>query len=291
MSDHRITQVPNYVLNSLFVDNFTRAHAMHELLTIPANFDTTFSDIQTLRDDLERFVRDKENRRDFKPDIDVEVAGLGNMDRLELRVDIRHKSNWSNESVRAARRSKFMCALVLALRRINIRAPAPPANESGGPTNLTPCSDDTIANNLLDSRHPQPPVNRALTVRRSLASNDHHLNPHSPVEDEETRYQTPSGSPRKRLSSNLNPGMQSASRQSSTGRRKVSSAEGLGLANGVPIITEPVPVQRPAHQMSYNPYESGARTRQQRRFSYDVDHAGNANGNGNETPGSDEKRG
>lgn len=33
------------------------------------------------------------------------------------------QSNWSNEMVRAARRSKFMCALVLALRRVPINAP------------------------------------------------------------------------------------------------------------------------------------------------------------------------
>ena len=33
------------------------------------------------------------------------------------------QSNWSNETLRAARRSKFMCALVLALRRIPIYGP------------------------------------------------------------------------------------------------------------------------------------------------------------------------
>ena len=33
------------------------------------------------------------------------------------------QSNWANETIRAARRSKFMCALVLALRKIPINAP------------------------------------------------------------------------------------------------------------------------------------------------------------------------
>ncbi|KAJ5242972.1 uncharacterized protein N7469_001299 [Penicillium citrinum] len=130
VNDHRITQVPNNILNSLWVDNFTRANAMHEQLTVPVAFDTSFADVQFLREEMEAFVRDKDNSRDFQPDIDIEVLGVGDMDKLELRVDIRHKSNWSNETVRAARRSKFMCALVLAVRKIPVRAPGVAAEES-----------------------------------------------------------------------------------------------------------------------------------------------------------------
>lgn len=132
VGDHRMTQVPNNILNSLWVDNFTRANAMHEQLTVPVSFDTSFAEIQALREEMEIFVRDKDNCRDFQQDIDIEVTGVGDMDKLELRVDIRHKSNWSNETVRAARRSKFMCALVLAMRKVPIRAPgvAAPEEES-----------------------------------------------------------------------------------------------------------------------------------------------------------------
>ncbi|KAJ5474486.1 Mechanosensitive ion channel MscS [Penicillium sp. IBT 31633x] len=123
VKDHRVTQVPNNILNSLWVDNFTRANAMHEQLTIPVAFDTTFAEVQMLREEMENFVRDKENSRDFQPDVDIELGGVGDMDKLQLRVDIRHKSNWSNETIRAARRSKFMCALVLAVRKVQVRAP------------------------------------------------------------------------------------------------------------------------------------------------------------------------
>ena len=77
---------------------------------------------------MQAFVTDKENSRDFQPDINVEITGIASMDKMELKVEIRHKSNWSNETVRAARRSKFMCALVLALRKIPINGPG-----GGGP--------------------------------------------------------------------------------------------------------------------------------------------------------------
>lgn len=129
IQDHRITQVPNNILNSLWIDNFTRANAMHERLVVPVSFDTSFAEIQALREEMEAFVRDKDNSRDFQPDIDIEVIGVGDMDRLQIQVDIRHKSNWSNEIVRGTRRSKFMCALVLAMRKVKIRAPGVAAPE------------------------------------------------------------------------------------------------------------------------------------------------------------------
>jgi hypothetical protein len=116
-------QIPNIVLNGLWVDNITRSKAMREQLTVNAHYDTTFEDIQLLKQEMQRFVRDKDNSRDFQPDIDIDVLGFGDMNKMELRVEIKHKSNWSNEAIRAARRSKFMCALVLALKRVPIYAP------------------------------------------------------------------------------------------------------------------------------------------------------------------------
>lgn len=124
ISDHRITQTSNATLNTLWIDNITRADAMHENLTISVNFNTTFADIQSLRGEMEAFVRNEKNCRDFQPHVDLDVLGVGDdTDRLQLCVDIRHKSNWANESVRASRRSKFMCALVLAMKKLRIRGP------------------------------------------------------------------------------------------------------------------------------------------------------------------------
>lgn len=119
----KTTQIPNIVLNGLWIDNITRSKAMREQLSVFVNFDTTFEDLQLLKSELQNFVLEKENNRDFQPDIDVEVIGIAEMNKMELRVEIKHKSNWSNESIRAARRSKFMCALVLALRKVPIYGP------------------------------------------------------------------------------------------------------------------------------------------------------------------------
>lgn len=144
VNNHKLTQVPNTVLNSLWIQNISRSEAMREQLLLYVSFDTSLEDVQLLKNEMQAFVNDKENSRDFQPDIDVEVTGIAEMNKLELKVEIRHNSNWSNETVRAARRSKFMCALVLALRKIPINAPG------GGGAALGSADQPTYAVSVSD---------------------------------------------------------------------------------------------------------------------------------------------
>lgn len=131
----KMVQVPNIVLTTLWIENITRSSAMKEQLDMYISFDTTLEDIETLRTEMEKFIRTPENSRDFQPDLLLECVGIGNMDKLQLKIEIRHKSNWHNETVRAARRSKFMCALVLALRKVPIYAPGGGGLALGDPGN------------------------------------------------------------------------------------------------------------------------------------------------------------
>ncbi|KAF7502609.1 hypothetical protein GJ744_005450 [Endocarpon pusillum] len=150
VKDHKTTQVPNIVLNTNWIDNISRSKAMREQVLLYINFDTTLEDIQLLKNEIAAFVLDKENNRDFQPDIDIEVTGIAEMNKLELCVEIRHKSNWSNEAVRASRRSKFMCALVLALRKIPIYGPGAGdavLGDIGKPTYSVAISDEQAAAN------------------------------------------------------------------------------------------------------------------------------------------------
>lgn len=75
----RVVQIPNIVLNTLWIENVSRSKAMKEQLSLMISFDTTFEDIQTLKSELLTFVTDKENSRDFQPDLDVEVLGTSDM--------------------------------------------------------------------------------------------------------------------------------------------------------------------------------------------------------------------
>ncbi|KAM3421824.1 putative MscS family protein C2C4.17c [Cercospora zeina] len=131
----QLCQYPNVMLNSLSLDNVSRSTAQTEHITLDIAFDTSFDDIQILKNELTKFVTDKENNRDFQPDVEVEVLGTSDMSKLQLKVEIRHKSNWSNETLRAARRSKFMCALVAALRVVPIYGPGGGSDAAGSAAN------------------------------------------------------------------------------------------------------------------------------------------------------------
>ena len=131
----QVVQVPNIVLNNLWIENVTRSRAMKETITLNVSYDTSFEDLELLRLEMEKFIRLPENGRDFQNDVAVSVDGVGDLDKLVLNVTIKHKSNWHNEVVRSTRRSKFMCALALALKRIPIFAPGGGADPLGGPEN------------------------------------------------------------------------------------------------------------------------------------------------------------
>lgn len=131
----KMVQVPNIVLNTMWIENVTRSKAMKEQIELSISFDTSLEDIELLRTELEAFVRHPDNSRDFQDDVVLECAGVGTMDKLVLKAEIRHKSNWANESIRAARRSKFMCALVLAVRKVPIYGPGGGGTALGEPGN------------------------------------------------------------------------------------------------------------------------------------------------------------
>lgn len=110
---------------------------MYESFEIDVSFDTPFEDIEILRQEMEQFVRNSENSRDFKPDFTIGVGSVGSLDKLTLQISIMHKSNWHNGMIKAQRRSKFMCALALALKKVPIYGPAGGADALGGPANPT----------------------------------------------------------------------------------------------------------------------------------------------------------
>lgn len=131
----QLCQYPNVVLNSLSLDNVSRSLAQTEQIALDVSFDTSFDDVQILKNEMNKFVTDRENSRDFQPEVEVEVLGTSDLSKMQLKVEIRHKSNWANETLRAARRSKFMCALVAALRAVPIHAPGGGVDVAGSAAN------------------------------------------------------------------------------------------------------------------------------------------------------------
>ena len=87
----KTVQIPHNIANTLWIENVTRSRAMKERLTLSVSATTSNEDILALRGELQKFVTADENRRDFKPDFDIELISVGNLQQLDLQVEIRHK--------------------------------------------------------------------------------------------------------------------------------------------------------------------------------------------------------
>jgi hypothetical protein len=87
----KVVQIPHNVANTLWIENVSRSKAMKERLTLNVAATTSIDDIEALRSELHKFVTSSEHKRDFQPEFDIELIGVGDMKQLELRVEIQHK--------------------------------------------------------------------------------------------------------------------------------------------------------------------------------------------------------
>lgn len=144
-------QISNDRLNLKRIENVTRSGPNKESISIFVDFHTTFTDIQYLKQDLQNFVSERANSRDFLPAIVLRPVNMYEMNKIELRVAFTHKSNWSNEAVRGARSSKFLCALLAAVRKIPINRPGAsdlPVGHEGKPQCSVEISEDEAAKKI-----------------------------------------------------------------------------------------------------------------------------------------------
>jgi hypothetical protein len=64
---------------------------MMERIDVLVALDTTFEDMESLRHEMEKFVMHENNKRDFYPDIVLRCTGVGNTDKMQLQLEVRHK--------------------------------------------------------------------------------------------------------------------------------------------------------------------------------------------------------
>jgi small-conductance mechanosensitive channel len=91
IDNNALVQIPNNVNNANWIDNITKSKAMKERLTFSVSAGTSFADIEALRKEMEDFVQEPENTRDYQPEIDIELISAGDLSKMDLRVEIQHK--------------------------------------------------------------------------------------------------------------------------------------------------------------------------------------------------------
>ncbi|KAH6675740.1 hypothetical protein B0J14DRAFT_441648, partial [Halenospora varia] len=115
-------QMMNMRLAEKRIENVTRSGVNKESRSVYLDIDTTFVEIMALRAELEAFL--KANPRDYLPALGLSVKNIHELEKMELGVSWTHKTNWENEPLRAKRSTRFMCALIAAVRKLNIKKPA-----------------------------------------------------------------------------------------------------------------------------------------------------------------------
>jgi len=91
VDSNRTVQIPNIVNNGNWIENISRSRAMSEQFTLAIGAGTTFEEIEVLGEELKAFAVADENRRNYKPDLKVEVLNVGDMSKLDLKINLGYK--------------------------------------------------------------------------------------------------------------------------------------------------------------------------------------------------------
>jgi hypothetical protein len=89
--NNALVQIPNNVNNPNWIDNINKSKAMKERPTFSVSAGISFADTEALRKEMEAFVQEPENVRDYQPEIDIELISAGDLSKLDLRVELQHK--------------------------------------------------------------------------------------------------------------------------------------------------------------------------------------------------------
>lgn len=134
--NHAFVFAPNALLNGKFILNVRRSPRMSETFTFDVAYDTTFEQIEVLRERMLAFLSGE--ARDYIRAFNVEVVDFPGQTKMTLAVDIKYKSNIQPSGLKATRRNKWVCALKTCLADVNIFGP------TGDPHGITPPARHTL---------------------------------------------------------------------------------------------------------------------------------------------------
>jgi hypothetical protein len=91
VDNNRVVQIPNIKNNDNWIENVTRSKAMKEQVSVVVHAETSFADIEVLRSELEAFVLAPDNKRDFHPEVEIQIMEVKDLKSIELLVGVQHK--------------------------------------------------------------------------------------------------------------------------------------------------------------------------------------------------------
>lgn len=172
--DGKFVWIGHNVLALKVIENVRRSGPTSETFVFSVAFDTTFEKLQALRVKMLKFCQD--NPRDFQPAFDVIVDDFPDQGKMQLKADIKYKSNWQQGALKVQRRNKWVCNLKLVLRELAIWGPGdngdpnpPPAD----PTRYTLVPWEQVQEEEHANRPTSPPPTFATATGGNLFSRRH----------------------------------------------------------------------------------------------------------------------
>ncbi|KAL7903701.1 Mechanosensitive ion channel domain-containing protein [Trichoderma velutinum] len=117
-------QIPNIILNGLWINNITRSETGSERFTINIWYNTPLDDVNKLCDEIQNSISENNKTRDFRPELSYIIDSVNDLDKLTLTISIKYKYSWHDDQSRRTRRSKYMRSLILALNKTPIYSPS-----------------------------------------------------------------------------------------------------------------------------------------------------------------------
>lgn len=122
IGDGAIVQAPNSVLNTLWIDNLSRAgpqtFGINLTLGLP---ETTLDQIERFKAQVEEFCQT--NSRDYLPNPFVACTGLPDLDRVSLACSVTFRNNFSDGGVFSSRRTKLIHRIGSLIHELGLSVP------------------------------------------------------------------------------------------------------------------------------------------------------------------------
>lgn len=166
--DGKFVWIGHNILATKVIENVRRSGPTSETFVFSVAFDTSFEKLQALRIKMLKFCKD--NPRDFLPAFDVIVDDFPDQGKMQLKADIKYKSNWQQGALKVQRRNKWVCMLKSVLSELQIWGPGDAGDPSPPPPDptrytLVPWEE------VREADHPQPPSSPPPTFAAATGGN------------------------------------------------------------------------------------------------------------------------
>lgn len=158
--DGKYVQISNAQLSQKAITNHRRSGPIEEPFKLDVAYTTSLKQLESLRSKMVTWL--EHEGRDFRPGLNISISSVGDQSKMTISMGIRYKSNWQDGNLKARRRNRWICTLVVFMRELEIYGP------SGDPH--TPLITRVAMVDAPPAAPPSQPIDGAVDHRGQISS-------------------------------------------------------------------------------------------------------------------------